>query len=214
MGGNVTSIAGYLVAGESSWRIPAYAQYMLWMQQEEHAGRTAGERGQFLLDVPGDGNKALYVVWGTAGGPPLTIWYKPDTEAPFVVGWQGSVAVGGFIERLHVLEAFGLELVIAEIEGSLLLPNYRRLPTLIQMQQTPFRRTAEDEQSPSPNFTYTFLAMADSVCAEYLHHAMVSELAVNCFATLGPHEGHWHEIVGLPLLIDTVSLLAPGIHGG
>jgi len=210
----VTSIAGYLVAEESPWRIPDYAQDMLWMQQNAHAARTAGERGQFLLDVPGEGKDTMFVAWGTAGGPPLTIWHKPDTEAPFVVGWQGCVGVGGFVERLHVLEAHDLELVIAEIEGCLLPANYRRLPTLVQMQQQPFRRIAEEEQESVCSYTYTFLAMADSVCAEYLHHAMVSELAVNCFATLGPHDGHWHEIVGLPLLIDSVSLLAPGVHGG
>jgi hypothetical protein len=210
----VTSIAGYLVAEESPWRIPAYAQDMLWMQLDDHAERTTGERGQFQLNMPGESSNALFLVWGTAGGPPLTIWHKPDTEAPFVVGWQGSVGVGGFVERLHVLEVYDLELIIAEIEGSLLPPHYRRLPTLVQMQQIPFRRIADEDHDSASSFTYTFVTMADSVCAEYLHHAMVSELAVNCFATLGPHNGRWHEIVGLPLLLDAVSLLAPGVHGG
>lgn len=210
----MTSISGYLVAKETPWRIPTYAQDMLWVQQDEHAARVTGTRGQFTLDVPGDGNNAFFLVWGTAGGPPLTCWHKSDSETPFVVGWQGSVGVGGFVERLHVLEVHDLELVIAEIEGSLLPPDYRRLPTLAQMQQIPFRRTTDDDHELAGSFTYTFLAMAGSVHAEYLHHAMVSELAVNCFATLGPHDGHWHEIVGLPLLLDSVSLLAPGVHGG
>lgn len=211
----MTSITGYLVAEESLWRIPAYAQDLLWVQLDDHAERTNGARGQFQLNVPGEISSALFVVWGTAGGPPLTIWHKPDLEAPFVVGWQGSVGVGGFVERLHVLEVQqDLELVIAEIEGSLLPSDYRRLPTLTQMQQMPFRRLVDEDQASPGSFTYTFLAMADSIYAEYLHHAMVSELAVNCFATLGPQDAYWHEIVGLPLLLDSVSLLAPGVHGG
>jgi hypothetical protein len=209
----MTTIAGHLVAEESAWRIPAYAQDMLWMQQGAHAARTSGTRGAFSLDVPGDGTEAMFLVWGTADGPPLTVWHRPDTGAPFTVGWQGAVSVGGFIERLHVVEARGLELVIAEVEGGLLPPSYRRLPTLVQMQTAPFTRQGSDDPPLMRDFAYTFLAAAESVYAEYLHHALVSELAVDCFAVLGPQKGRWHEIVGLPLLLESVSLLAPGLHG-
>jgi hypothetical protein len=208
----MTTITGDLVAEESGWRIPTYAQDMLWMQQGAHAAQTSGPRGAFSLDVPGDGTEPMTLVWGTAGGPPLTVWYRPDTEAPFTVGWQGVVCVGGFVERLHVLEMHDLELIVVEIEGGLLPPQYRRLPTLVQMRGAPFARQ-EDAHPITPDAAYTFIMEADSIYAEYLHHAMVSELAVDCFGTLGPQKGRWHEIVGLPLLLDTVSLLAPGNHG-
>ncbi|NDJ77411.1 MAG: hypothetical protein GYB65_14255 [Chloroflexi bacterium] len=205
----MTTITGHLVAEEATWRIPPYAHEMLWMQQGAHAARASGERGEFSLDVPGDGRQALHLVWGTAGGPPLTIWHRPDTAAPFVVGWQGGVCMGGFVERLHALVVRGLELLVAEVEGGLLPPNFRRLPTLVQMQSAPFARQASTEHPVTRNFTYTLIADADSIYAEYLHHALVSELAVDCCARLGPHEGHWHEVVGLPLLIESVTLLAP-----
>ncbi|MBN1679655.1 MAG: hypothetical protein JW966_05140 [Anaerolineae bacterium] len=204
----MTTINGYLVADEAHWRIPAYAQDMLWMQQNDHAARVSGPRGAFALDVPGEGHAAMVVAWGTAGGPPLTIWHRPDTQAPFVVGWQGTVGVGGFVERLHVFETRGLELVIAEVNGGLLPPDTRALPTLAQMQTAPFSRREQSEQPLAHDFTYTFIAMADSAHAEYLHHAMVSELAVDCWATLAPQAGDWHTLVGLPLLLNTITLLA------
>jgi hypothetical protein len=100
--------------------------------------------------------------------------------------------------------------VVAEIEGDLLPAGYGHLPTLADMRAGPFQRHDETDLADARSFTYTFLALADSVFAEYLHHAMVSELAVDCLATLGPQDGRWHEIVGLPLLLDSISLLAPG----
>lgn len=209
----MATFTGHLVAAEAAWRIPVYAQSMLWVQHADHAVQAAGERGVFSLEMLGNRTEPLVLAWGTASGPPLVMWSGPDPEPPFAAGWLGTVAVGGFIERLHVLEAYGLDLVVAEIEGGLLPPDYRQLPTLAQVQRAPFSRHAETGRSPVGESTYTCIAQADSVVAEYLYHALVSELAVDCFATLGPQAGHWHEIVGLPLLLDSVTLLAPGLHG-
>jgi len=200
-------ITAYLVAEDSVWHIPAYAQDMLWVQQEARAAQTSGPRGSFSLEST---DEPITLTWGTAGGPSLLICEPIPGDS---VGWQGTVGVGGFVERLHVLETHGLELVVAEIQGSLLPPNYRRLPTLAQMRESVFRRVTDADHPLPPEATYTFIAMADSIHAEYLHHAMVSELAVDCLGTLGPQQGHWHDIVGLPLLLDAVTLLAPGIHG-
>jgi hypothetical protein len=88
--------------------------------------------------------------------------------------------------------------------------DYRRVPALADSQAGDVQRRDDADLGATRAFTYTMLALADSVCAEYLHHAMVSELAVDCFVTLGPQEGRWHEIMGLPLLIEALSLLAPG----
>jgi hypothetical protein len=201
---------GYLVAESTEWRVPVYAQDMLWVRVGDHAVRASGLRGLFDLEVTGDADEPINLLWGTADGPPLATWHRAGPGTPFVLGWQGTVAVGGFVERLHALERRGLEVVVAEVEGKTLPPDYARLPTLDQMQRRPFRRRNEPEPGPSREFTYTFLALADSIYAEYLHHAVVSELAVDCVAALGPQEGRWHEIVGLPLLLEAVTLLAPG----
>lgn len=180
------------------------------MQAGDHAVQASGPRGTFDLDVTANADEPIRLRWGTANGPPLADWRISGANMPFVAGWQGTVAVGGFVERLHALERRGLEIVVAEVEGTMLPPDYARLPTLDQMQRAPFRRRTEPEPDVAREYTYTFLALADSIYAEYLHHAMVSELAMDCITVLGPQEGRWHEIVGMPLLVEAVTLLAPG----
>ena len=207
----MTTLRGVLVAQTATWRIPRYAGDMLWVQHSEQAAPVASDRGAYALDVPGSVPAAdVQLVWGTTGGPPLAIWHQPADDESVSVGWQGDVTIGGFVERLHVLEAHDLELVIAEVEGGLLPQSAGSLPTLAQMQRVPFHRTDETDQPTTPDYTYPLLALADSVFAEYLHHALVSELAIECVARLGPDEGRWHAIVGLPLLVERVTLLAPG----
>jgi hypothetical protein len=195
---------GHLISAEVAWQIPAYAQNTLWVQAGESVAQASGPRGAFALDDTG-GEIAL--AWGTANGPVLARW--PHMPAGDVLGWVGSVGIGGFVERLHIFESHGLEVVVAEIEGSALPAGYRCVPTLADYQVGNLQRRADTDIGATRAFTYTTLALADSVFAEYLHHAMVSELAVDCFATLGPQEGRWYEIMGLPLLIEALSLLAP-----
>jgi hypothetical protein len=195
---------GHLISAEVAWQIPAYAQNTLWVQAGESVVQASGPRGAFALDDTG-GEIAL--AWGTANGPALARW--PHMPAGDVLGWTGSVGIGGFVERLHIFESHGLEVVVAEIEGNALPAVYRRVPTLADYQVGNLQRRADTDIGATRAFTYTTLALADSVFAEYLHHAMVSELAVDCFATLGPQEGRWYEIMGLPLLIEALSLLAP-----
>lgn len=172
---------------------------MLWL----NGTQTSGPRGKVELDTSGP----VTLTWGTAGGPPLALgtW----TEPPYILGWDGTIGVGGFVERLHVLELRDLELMIAEIEGGLLPPAYPRLPTLEQMKAGSFSRRVPDMAPATRDFTYILITEADSILAEFLHHAMVSGLAVDCFAELAPHDGHWHDLVGLPLLLNSVSVLSP-----
>lgn len=203
----MSDIIGHLVDALSDWQIPAYAQEMLWVQQGGNTVQAAGPRGEFSLAVSEPG--PMQVAWGADDGPVILVTDLTTDDAPPEIHWQGTVNVGGFIERLHVLETHGLELVIAEIEGRLLARDYPRLPSLAQMHEKAFSRSA-DYPAQTLDFMYTVLAQADSIQAEYLHHAMVSELAVDCFTSLGPQEGQWHEIVGLPLLLNSVSVLAPG----
>jgi len=205
----MTPIEGTLVANDSPWRIPPYARTMLWVQQGEHAAQAQGERGAFSLPA-GDRRAPITLVWGAAGGPPLAIWPPPEARAPYVAGWEGTARIGGFVERLHVQESHALELVIAEIDGAPLAPDYHRLPGLADMRAAPFRRLPEPDLATPTRYSYFVLAPVDSVLAEYLHHAMVSELAVNCFAALGSQEGDWHTLVGMPLLLESLTLLAPG----
>ncbi len=191
-----------LVTEKAGWRIPSYAQSMLWVQSGAQSVQAAGPQGKFSLD---GAEGELSLAWGVSGGPTLAVW-----PSPAALDWRGQVTLSGFVERLHVLEQHGLELIIAEIEGDCLPAGYTSLPTLDQMRQEPFSRLDTSEVTTARQHTYTLIMLADSVHAEYVHHAMVSELAVDCWASLGPQDGHWHDIVGLPLLVEALSLLAPG----
>jgi hypothetical protein len=197
---------GYVIPEKTKWPIPLYAQGMLWVRCGEQAVQASGPHGAFTLETVQDD---MVLAWGVTEGPLLARWTIAEPGDPIILNWAGSVGVGGFVDRLHILDTRGLEIVVAEIEGNLLPADYHRLPTLADMRRGLFRRSDEPALPNSDPAVYTFLALADAVHAEYLHHAMVSGLAVDCFATLGPQDGRWHEIVGLPLLLDSISLLAP-----
>lgn len=203
---------GYLVTDGSGWQIPAYAQDMLWLSGSVQSVQLMGSRGVFMLEHDiAPGTEALTLCWGYAEGPLLARWPLPEnTNRPFALDWRGEVGIGGFVERLHVLEVRDLPLVVAEIEGALLPSGHPVLPTLDQMRQESVLYSDTDVGVDTSESTYPLIALADTVLAEYLHHALVSELAIDVRAILAPQDGRWHEIVGLPLLVEMVSLLSPG----
>ena len=203
----MTAFSGMLVPDGSDWRVPPYAQDMLWIEGGAQAVQASGPRGTFALDAAPEARE-IVLAWGCPGGPPLAAWSAGDP-----VEWNGTVALAGFVERLHVLETNGIELVVAEIEGALLPRAYPFLPTLERMRAAPFSRRAVDDTPAARKATYPAIALADSIHADYLHHAMVSELSVDCGAVLGPQDGGWHMLTGLPLLIERLALLAPDYRG-
>ncbi|MCD4687317.1 MAG: hypothetical protein K8S97_15420 [Anaerolineae bacterium] len=203
---------GYLVTDGNVWQLPAYAQEMLWLSGGAQPVQLRGSRGVFMLEHGVAPNTdALTLTWGHANGPLLAHWPLPaNADHPLALDWRGVISVGGFVERLHALEVRGLTLVVAEVEGALLLPDHTPLPTLDQMRKSSASRADTAIAPETPEFTYSLIALADTVLAEYLHHALVSELAIDVRAVLAPQDGRWHEIVGLPLLVEMVSLLSPG----
>lgn len=203
----MTPFTGTLVPEGGAWRIPTYAQDMLWLEDGEQSVQASGPRGTFALDAAPDAG-GVVLAWGCPGGPPLAVWRTGER-----IVWDGTVALAGFVERLHVLETHGIELVIAEIEGALLPRDYPFLPTLDLLRAAPFSRRTVDDRPAARKATYPVIALADSIHADYLHHAMVSELSVDCGAVLGPQDGGWHIITGLPLLIERLALLAPDYRG-
>lgn len=203
-------VTGQLVANGAAWTIPTYAQTMLWLASDDESVQPAGPHGAFELSVPDNGDGVLRLAWGVANGPLLAQWPVTLIDAPITLEWRGIVGVSGYVERLHAFEVRGLELVVAEIVGALLPLNYPRLPTLEHMRHGIFQRDDLPQTPYASEYTYPLIALGDSICADYLHHAMISELAVDCFSTLGAQDGQWHAIVGLPLLVESVSILSPG----
>jgi hypothetical protein len=138
-------------------------------------------------------------------GPLLACW--PTGAAQPV--WDGVVRVGGFVERLNAREVADMEIVIAEIVGGVFPVGYGDLPTLNDMNAGIYARAAYEEPF-GKGFTYPFILIADSNFAALVQDALISGLAVDATGHLADQESAWHELCGLPLLMDSFTLLGPG----
>ena len=189
------------------YRIPAYAQAMMCLVPEGGQGRQAqGLHGRFSLDADRTSSGPLRLAWGNAVGPILAVWDHPPGDLN--LDWDGRVRVGGFIERLHAREVGGLEIVIAEVLGGPLPAEQVGLPSLDDMRDGVYARTS-DAEPLTRDQVYPFVSLADSNLAALAQDALVSGLAVDAYGSLAGDENRWHEVVGLPLLLDMLTLHAP-----
>lgn len=185
------------------FRLPVYAQDMLFVVTGAGSAAAQGPQGSYLLDHPPEG--ALRVTWGAADGPTLAFW--PDAEQAHL-RWDGRVKVGGFIERLHARELGGLEVIIIEVVGGPFAADHVGLPSLNDMKHGIFARPSDTEPFGQGQ-SYPFIILAESNLAGLAQDALVSGLAVDAYGSLASEAGGWHELVGLPLLLDSLTLLAP-----
>src|SRR5687768_6426404 len=191
-------VEGYLT---EDFTIPRYAQDMLYIASGERSAQASGKHGSFRLDLTGE----TRITWG-AGGPTLAMWENAPVEAS--LRWDGRVKVGGFVERFHGLEVGGLEILIAEVVGGPFSVDHVGLPSLADMHRGIFARPY-DAEPLGRDQSYPFIILAESNLAALAQDAMVSGLAVDAYGTLASDEGRWHEVVGLPLLLDRLTILAP-----
>jgi hypothetical protein len=189
------------------YRIPAYAQAMLFLVPEgAQASQVQGERGSFSLDAERTSSAPLRLAWGNAAGPILAVWDLPPGDLH--LDWDGRVRVGGFIERLHAREVGGLEIVIADVVGGPLPADHVGLPSLDDMREGVYARTS-DAEPLTRGQVYPFVSLAESNLAALAQDALVSGLAVDAYGSLAADDNRWHEVVGLPLLLDMLTLHAP-----
>jgi hypothetical protein len=198
------SLSGQL---SEQFKIPAYAQDMLYVVTETSVAQTSGKFGAYTLESApdGDSGEVVRLVWGTPEGPTLAFW--DSTKLP-TLQWDGRITVGGFIERLHAREIGGLEVVIVEVVGGPFPRDHVSLPSVDDMRRGVFARPSDTEPS-GENQSYPFIILAESNLAGLAHDALVSGIAVDAFGSLASEAGRWHEVVGLPLLLDSLTLLAP-----
>ncbi len=193
-----------LITEETRWRIPAYAQPMLFVQgQTSPPLRTHGPRGEFTLSAPHIRADSFTLRWGTPDGPSLATFRLSDN--PPAAHWDGLAVIGGAVGVFQVEEVHGLPLAIAHIEGAPVDRALVQRPTLQQM-AAGFPEREETSTRAEDVFTYTVIAKADSPLSEYLFQAMAMDLGVVCTARLGPDAGRWQEISGLPLLVERLAL--------
>jgi hypothetical protein len=188
------------------FEIPTYAQDMLFLVTSAGAVRAQGAHGRFTLDLLYD--EPLHLTWGANDGPTLAIWNAVSNGKPLNLGWDGRVTAGGFVERLHAREIGGLDILVAEVFGGAFPVDYIGLPSLDDMRRGVFGRPADAEPAVRSQ-TYPFIILAESNFAGLVQDALVSGLAVDAYGALASDYSRWHEVVGLPLLLDAITLLAP-----
>jgi hypothetical protein len=185
--------------------VPEYAREYLWLKPDKGEAVKVGNDGRFSIPP----SLSVELRWAHPEGAVLAIW-RQDPIPPYTLEWDGIIRLGGFVERTHILEVDELGIMVVELVGGAYSPDKIDLPSLEDLQAGPFER--EEETDPSrDNHWYSLLVSTDSPFADFLHHALVNGTAIDCTAVLGDEEGGWHEIVGLPLLVESVTLLASGI---
>jgi hypothetical protein len=187
----------------SKYRIPPYAQEMLYLVTSDRFTPVQGPQGN--LDTFSV-NGLARLNWGTPKGPTLVFWDSVASSSD--LHWDGHVKIGGFIERLHALEVGGLEVVIAEVVGGPVALDNGGLPSLDDMRQGVFARPSDIEPLDKDR-VYPFIILAESNLAALAQDALVSGIAVDAHGSLADEGGKWHETVGLPLLLESLTLLAP-----
>jgi hypothetical protein len=161
-------------------RLPAYAEGML------HTGKFA---------------EHIVLRWGNDNGPILGVWAAGQTPA-----WNGTIHVGGFVERLHALELGGVELVIAEIVGGAFPTVQTALATLDEMKQGIFSHP-NDAEPIGEHLVYPFVLDPESHFAGLLQDALVAGLAVDAVGRLADDKQGLQVLTGLPLVMEALTLL-------
>ena len=190
----------------STWRIPPYAQTMLWLTGETvEPVQAEGEHGLFALDAPAP---LLTLRWGGAEGSPLALlrWQADSLE------WDGGVQSGGLVDTLHITAIPGAEYPIAvfSLGGRPLAPGVMPYPPAAARHRVPYVFPNFDEGlSEAEEAVTTWLAPDDSPLVALAQDALVSRLGVYCFGHLADEESGWHEYFALPILLEALTLFAP-----
>lgn len=179
--------------------VPLYAKNMLWMTSSAGFEQRLPESLQMTLPELSEG---LTLRWGTAQGSPLRYW--SDTTKNLI--WNGHVRVNGHIDCSHLMTLEHTEILILEIHGSLIPLDQPRMPSLEDLKKSPFERSPFLENIEEA--WYAFVLELDSPFADFTHHALVNGQAIDCYGRLADEAAGFHRLVGLPLLLESLTLYA------
>ncbi len=198
-------LTGALTAG---WRIPAYAQDMLWLETMFECVQTQGEHGAFALRQPAE---LVTLRWGGAQGSALArLTWRADSLA-----WDGRIGVGGYVDTLHMTaiddDDGAIGLVVLTVGGMPLQPGGMPFPRAGQRHAVPYpfpsfrERLCEDIEETIT----TWIALEDSPALTLAQDALVSKLRVYVFGRLADEGSSWDRALALPLLLESMTVFAP-----
>jgi hypothetical protein len=195
---------------KNDWVIPAYALDMLWVTTPKGVASELHLDGSFMLDPVQEAVSQIQLRWGNPTGSLLTFWEAYDAEYSLSLQWDGHVVLGGFIERTHILDHDDLPLMIVEMVGGAYPIGFKMLPTMEMLQQGNFSRD-NDFDPTHENQWYSLLLPLESPLSDFVHHALVNGSAIDCYAHFADDESRWHQLMGMPLVLDKLTLLSTGI---
>lgn len=196
-------LSGQLAA--KGWRIPEYAQHMLWLESDSETVKVEGHAGLFELSVPA---AKLCVRFGHPQGAVLArLAWQPDN-----LGWSGRVRVGGFVDGLHMSHMGAVEEFFGVIAfgGQPLKPGAALYARAADRQQpiytSPnFYDLIDDEV---PETTTTWITSEDSPLLTMAQDAMMNKSRVVFTGRLASND-NWDKRLALPLMLESVTLFAP-----
>lgn len=189
----------------ADWTIPKYARENLWIETETTLVQVEGEFGLFELEAPAS---HVTLRWCGGDGPALTqLRWQADN-----LGWQGSVAVGGYVDSLHMMAVPGTDLpiIVLYVGGHPLKAT--TLPYLSD-------RERRKIPYPTPDFhtglaaeisesVTTWIVEEDSPLATLVHDALLNNMRLYVFGQLADDSSGWGEHFALPLLLEAVTLFS------
>lgn len=181
--------------------LPAYAEGVLWLTSPPYFQQALPR--QRTIELSTTPTIPLSLRWACADGAPLARW----NALPETLSWNGKLRVGGHVDAAHFITLGELDLMIIEVLGNLLPLSVKRLPELSDLQAGFYMRddeTIEDEQ----DYWYAFILSLDDPKADFAHHALVNGSAVDLYGHLAEDEAGFQSLVGLPLLLDSLTLFA------
>lgn len=186
--------------------LPSYTRGHLWLTTPDGQAVQINRDGSFVLPE----RDQLELRWAHPEGSALTTWPNLTGENRYQLEWDGIVRLGGFIDRTHILEDLqGIPLMVVELTGGAYPADYRRWPTLNTLREGAYSRDDVDEIDPSDSgHWYSLLLSLDSPLVDFVHHALVNGSTVDCYATFGEENARWQDLIGLPLLLDSITLLS------
>lgn len=192
----------------SSWRIPTYAQDMLWLVTEESAVQVEGEHGSFKLEYP---SNELTLHWGTEDGPALMQFnWQADT-----LDWSGEVRIGGRIDYIHMMQLPGAEFDVAMLPcwGKPLQPSLLPYPDVRQRKNLPYA-SLEFEDGLAENTEEgltTWLVEAESPLLAMAQDALSNDNDLYLWGYLANEVNGFHVHFALPLLLTGLTYFPPSV---
>lgn len=174
--------------------LPRYAQDMLWLTDNKTLAIPVAP----LIELDASSSPPLTLRWGSKKGAPLVHW----DESAEILAWDGVLTVRGHVEAAHILD----EIIVLELRGAILPNTSPQLPSLDDLRDDTFHREPTFYTPTDKSAWYGMVVPLESPLVDFAQQALVGSQLVDCTASFAPDKTGLHHVVGMPLLLDSLTL--------